>query len=137
MASYQVSGIPWVSSSIAPSSGDIVSFRFPQVTKFVTTKNTDTVASIIRIGFDIKQIEYETGEYFELSNGECISVETRTIDIHIQSKDAANIPFNVVAGLTNIARSEMPLEVITSDIKLLSEQTDMLTTENNFNIIVE
>jgi len=136
-SSYIVSGTPWCKSFIAPSSGEITTISFPRVTKFITIKNDDSNSSIIRVGFDPKQIEYETGEYFSLSNGESISVEFKATDIYIQSQNSANIPVTVIVGLTNIETKEMPPQFVISDINLTAEQDLNLTTEDDFVIILE
>jgi len=136
-ASYQVAGVPWYTSSVAPDSGDIITISMPRVTKFVTVKNCDTVSSTITVGFDLKQLEYETGEYFQLGDGESISLDVKVTDIYLQSKNSVNIPFTIVAGLTNIERREMPSQLVTSDIGLTAEQGLDLTTEDDFVIILE
>jgi len=136
-ASYQVSGVPWYHSFVVPSSGEIVTISFPRVTKTIIIKNTDTVSSNVTVGFDAKQLEYNTGEYFQISNGESVSLDFKMIDIHFQSKNLVEIPISIVAGLTNIERIEFSPQLVISDIGILSEQDEILTTENNFNIIVE
>jgi len=136
-ASYQASGIPWVSSSVAPSSGEIQKFSFPQVTKFVTVKNNSSIATTLRISFDERHLQYSTGEYIFLSSQESISLDVRVVNLYFMTNDATNISFSVVAGLTPIGRSEYPLILQEKPVSLLSEQNFSLITENEDYIVLE
>jgi hypothetical protein len=136
-ASYQVSGIPWVSSSVAPSSGEIVTFSFPLVTKFIVVKNISKVPALLDFAFDKKQLEYGTGECIRLSEGESITLNVKVADIHFVSADSSNVLFSVAVGLTGITRQELPQSLVTSDISLLTEQGISLTTEDGSYIIAE
>jgi len=136
-ASYQASAIPWVSSSVAPSSGEIQKFSFPQVTKFVTVKNNSSIATTLRVGFDEKHLQYSTGEYIFLSNQESISLDVKVVNMYFMTDDATNISFSVVAGLTTIQRTEYPLSLQENPLSLLSEQNFLLITENEDYIVLE
>ena len=136
-ASYQASAIPWVSSSVAPSSGEIQKFSFPQVTKFVTVKNNSSIATTLRVGFDEKHLQYSTGEYIFLSSQESISLDVKIVNMYFMTDDATNISFSVVAGLTTIQRTEYPLSLQENPLSLLSEQNFLLITENEDYIVLE
>lgn len=136
-ASYQVSGIPWLTSSIVPSSGEVLSFSFPRVTKFITVKNTNSSPSTLRFGFDRDRLEYSTGDYCLLSSGESLTVEVRVADFHIMSDDSTNISFSLAAGLTAIERREYPEGLTITPISLLAENNFQLITENENYIVLE
>jgi hypothetical protein len=136
-ASYQASAIPWVSSSVALSSGEIQKFSFPQVTKFVTVKNNSSIATTLRVGFDEKHLQYSTGEYIFLSSQESISLDVKVVNMYFMTDDATNISFSVVAGLTTIQRTEYPLSLQENPLSLLSEQNFLLITENEDYIVLE
>jgi hypothetical protein len=106
-ASFQSSGIPWVSSSVAPASGSVVeTFSFPQVTKFVTVKNINVTDEPLRIGFSENGV-ITSGNYFVLSSGESFTAELKVTDIFLMGDGTASVAFSVVAGLTNIDRREL------------------------------
>lgn len=106
-SSFQSSGIPWVSSSIAPASGSATLVAsFPQVTKFITIKNTNATDEDLRIGFSENGV-LNTANYFILSQGESFSGELKVVDIHLMGDSTASVSFSIVAGLTNIHRSEL------------------------------
>ena len=106
-ASYQSSGIPWVSSSIAPASGSVVEiFSFPQVTKFITVKNVNVTDEPLRIGFSENGIK-TSSNYFVLSSGESFTAELKVTDMYFMGDGTASVAFSVIAGLTNIERREL------------------------------
>lgn len=106
--SYLTSGIPFVTSSVvSPALGEeSLVIEFPQVTKFITVKNTTTNSHPVRIGFSENGI---TGSnFFLLDKDESFSAELRVVDLHILSNDANHNPtVTIIAGLTTIDRSEL------------------------------
>jgi len=106
-ASYQVSAIPWASSSVAPASGSATTkFSFPQVTRFFTVKNINPTDVPLRVGFSQNGVT-TNGNYFLLASGESYSGELKIIDLHFMSHTGDPVEFSVVAGLTNINRNEI------------------------------
>ena len=107
--SYLTSGIPFVTSSVvspALGSGSLV-IEFPQVTKFITVKNTTTNSHPVRIGFSENGINGDN--FFLLEKEESFTAELRVVDLHILSNDANHNPtVTVIAGLTTIDRNELP-----------------------------
>lgn len=109
--SYLTSGIPFVTASVALpglTTNDPVAISFPQVTKFITIKNTTPDAHSIRIGFS------ENGvlgtNYFLLEKDESFSAELRVTDIYCISNSNGgngNEEVTVIAGLTTIDRNEL------------------------------
>lgn len=107
--SYLTSGIPFVTSSVvAPSAagGETVVIEFPQVTKFITIKNTSGDSHSIRIGFSENGVVNENN-YFLLAKDESFSGELRVVDLHVMAHTNHSPTFTVVAGLTTIDRSEL------------------------------
>lgn len=136
VGSYQTSGIPWVSSSLAPSSGDIIEFNFPKVTRFIQIKNRSS-SSTLRFGFDQDRMRYSTGDYGLLLAGESITLEIRAINLFIMSHNSIDVPVNVSAGLTSIQGNEYPENLLISPISLLTEQNINITTENEDYLVLE
>lgn len=107
--SYLTSGIPFVTSSLtAPSSagGATLVVEFPQVTKFVTIKNTSGDSHSIRVGFSENGVVNENN-YFVLAKDESFSAELRVVDIHVMADTNHSPTFTVIAGLTTIDRNEL------------------------------
>lgn len=105
--SYQVSAIPWVSSSIAPASGSsVVTFSFPQVTRFFTVKNVNPIDAPLRVGFSVNGV-VNGDNYFILAAGESYSGELKIVDLHFMGHGSDPVAFSVIAGLTNIDRVEL------------------------------
>lgn len=106
-ASFQSSGIPWVSSSVAPISGSVTEvFSFPQVTKFITIKNTNSTDVPLRVGFSENGV-VNSDNYFLLSKDESFSAELKVTDVYFMSNTSSAVSFSVIAGLTNIDRTEL------------------------------
>jgi hypothetical protein len=106
-ASYQVAGIPWYTSSVAPAlSTTSTVVNLPQVTKFVTIKNKSTTDDSLRITFNNESV-VDNDNYFLLEAGESFSADFRVTDIHLISDNETPVPFTIVNGLTNIQRQEM------------------------------
>lgn len=106
VGSYQVSGIPWVSSSIAPiSSSSPVALSFPYVTKFINIKNINITDVALRIGFSENGVK--GSNYFLLSAGEAFEGELRVTDIYLLSDTSEQVSFCAIAGLTGIERREL------------------------------
>lgn len=106
-ASFQSSGIPWTSSSVAPASGSSTEvFSFPQVTKFIVVKNVNDTDVLLRVGFSENGV-VNSGNYFLLSRGESFAGDLKVTDLHFMSDTTSPVSFSVVAGLTNIERREL------------------------------
>jgi len=110
-ASYQVSGIPWVSSSlVVPASGStVLEITFPQVTKSLIVKNSSTGSVNMRVGFSENGVK-NSNNYFILSGGESFAADLKVTRVYLMSNDATVLTGSVIAGLTNI-----PAGVLTSN----------------------
>jgi len=107
-ASYQVSGIPWVSSSlVVPASGStVLEITFPQVTKSLIVKNSSTGSVNMRVGFSENGVK-NSNNYFILSGGESFAADLKVTRVYLMSNDATVLTGSVIAGLTNIPAGEL------------------------------
>jgi hypothetical protein len=107
-ASYQVSGIPWVSSSLAvPASGSApLEISFPQVTKSIIIKNVSTGSVQMRVGFSSNGVK-DTNNYFILLAGESFAADLKVTRIYLMSNNSTVLTGSIIAGLTNIPATEL------------------------------
>tara|TARA_R100000005_G_C4957055_1_gene175217 strand:- start:204 stop:653 length:450 start_codon:yes stop_codon:yes gene_type:complete len=126
VASYQMSGVPFVTSSAANEVGDTpVVVKFPSVTRHVTIRNTDG-SHAIRVGFtpngvtakggSVSGSDSETGASHK--NYFVIAADKTTPRLEIRckqlffAKDGGNsteASFTIMAGLTPIPERNFPL----------------------------
>ena len=106
-ASYQVSGIPWVSSSLAvPASGSTpLEISFPQVSKSIIVKNASTGSVQMRVGFSENGVKGTN--FFLLSAGESFAADLKVTRVYLMSNNATVLNASVIAGLTNIPATEL------------------------------
>jgi len=108
VGSYQMGGIPYVSSSITVpvQSATALKIQFPYVTKFVTIVNTGSATSApnIRVGFSALGTSGSGTNYFTLAYGESYTGEWRVEDLFLISATAAQSSASIIAGLTPIPR---------------------------------
>ena len=98
---YQMSGIPYASSSIVVSNTAVTELEFPTITKFVTITNTHTGASKpLKVAFSSAGVTNDKN-HFTLDNGESYTGEFRVKAIYLAG-DAAPTTASVIAGLTQI-----------------------------------
>lgn len=107
-SSYQVSGIPWASSSLSvPTSGSApLEISFPLVTKGIVVKNVSTGSVQMRVGFSANGVT-STNNYFLLSAGESFAADLKVTRIYLMSNNGTALTASVVAGLTNIPATEL------------------------------
>jgi hypothetical protein len=107
-ASYQVSGIPWVSSSLAvPASGSTtLEIGFPQVTKSIIVKNVSTGSVQMRVGFSENGVK-NSSNFFLLSAGESFAADLKVTKVYLMSNNGTALTASVIAGLTNIPATEL------------------------------
>lgn len=107
VGSYQMSGIPFASSSITVpvNSSTPLKIQFPYVTKFVTVVNENTGTNVaMRVGFSSLGVSGSGTNYFLLDNGESYTGEWRLEDIFLISNSTSQTSASVIAGLTPIPR---------------------------------
>ena len=107
VGSYQVSGKPYVTSSlVVPNSASApLKIEFPYVSKFITVKNTHGSNSI-RVGFSSLGVSSGTN-YMILSSSESFTADLRVVDLYLLSNAGSAASAQVVAGLTGINRGEL------------------------------
>ena len=107
VGSYQMSGIPFASSSLTVpvNSAAPLKIQFPYVTKFVTVVNENTGTNIaMRVGFSQLGVSGSGTNFFLLDNGESYTGEWRIEDIFLISNSTSQTSASVIAGLTPIPR---------------------------------
>ena len=107
-ASYQVSGIPWVSSSLTvPASGStVLEISFPQVSKSIIVKNVSTGSVQMRVGFSENGVK-NSSNFFILSGGESFAADLKVTKVYLMSNNGTALTASVIAGLTNIPATEL------------------------------
>ena len=97
-ASYEVSGIPYVTGGLNPAGGEIA-LSFPRVTRWVVVSNTDaTAANTVKIGFSSNGVGGEN--YYLLSGSQTTPrLEVKVTELYL---NGASTNVSVMAGLTSI-----------------------------------
>lgn len=101
---YQASAIPYITSSQI-SAGEIHTINFDQVTRFFNVQNVGTVTTDM-IAVAMTQNGLSTGNYFTLGQGVSFRDELRTICLFISCSNGTDVPYQVIAGLTNIPQNQ-------------------------------
>lgn len=101
---YQASAIPYITSSQI-SAGEIHQINFNQVTRFFNVQNVGTVTTDT-IAVSMTQNGLTTGNYFTLGQGVSFRDELRTICLFISCSRGTDVPYQVIAGLTNIPQNQ-------------------------------
>jgi hypothetical protein len=111
---YQMSGIPYASSSILVTNTAVTEIEFPTITKFVTVTNTHSGASSpLKVGFSTIGVTNDKN-HFTLDNGESYTGEFRVRSIFLAG-DNAESTASVIAGLTMIELENLPTNWSASD----------------------
>ncbi len=112
-AEFSVSGWPYVTSSSTVANQAFV-VNFPFVTQWVQVKNLDSgMGQDIRFGFTENGVN--NGNYYRLSGGTTIAATSLIMNIKctqlwFRGVDITKaIPFNVIAGLTNVPAGDFPV----------------------------
>jgi hypothetical protein len=102
VGSYQVSGQPYLSSSITvpANSAEPLEIQFQQVTKFVIIRNEVDSAGDIRVGFSSNGVKGEN--FVRLAISESLSADYKVTSVFLRSNTTAQQSASIVAGLTNI-----------------------------------
>ena len=102
VGSYQVSGQPYLSSSITvpANTAEPLEIKFQQVTKFVIIRNETDSAGSIRVGFSANGVKNEN--YVRLAVSESLSADYKVTSVFLRSATATEQSASIVAGLTNI-----------------------------------
>ena len=102
VGSYQVSGQPFLSSSITvpANTAEPLEIQFQQVTKFVIIRNETDSAGDIRVGFSSGGVKGEN--FVRLAISESLSADYKVTSVFLRSGDSSEQSASIVAGLTNI-----------------------------------
>ena len=100
VSAYQISATPFVTSSNV-TLGATKQLVFPQVTRFITLKNTAASTSVMAVAFTENGLKPANSNYFVLSGSESFSGELRADRIFISGSSGTST-FTLVAGLTFI-----------------------------------
>lgn len=110
VGNYQVSSIPYMSSSlVAPSSSAApLEIVFPSVTKTVVVKNeTPTSGSNFALRIGVSANGIKGTNFVKINNGEAFSADIKVSKIYLLSDNGTNVSASVFAGLTGIGVDEM------------------------------
>jgi hypothetical protein len=102
---YQMSGIPYVTSSVATTG--VTHISFDRVTRFLTVKNTNSTTSQINVAFT--QNGLGNYHWFPLKNGESFSAELRIKDLFITCISGTTSEYSVLGGMTTINARDFPI----------------------------
>ncbi len=104
---YQASAVPFVTSSLI-TAGQIHQINFNQVTRFFNVQNVGTVTTDqIAVAFTYRG--FSTGNCFTLGQGVSFRDELRTTQLFISCSSGTDVPYQVIAGLTNIPANQFLL----------------------------
>ena len=111
---YQISAIPYVTSSTAPASG-VVELDFAWVTRFIVVRNTSIAGStnVLKVGFTENGLH--GSNYFSLASGESFDAEFRVKSLFLSSSSGTSTPYTVIAGLTTVDAKYFPILTGSSD----------------------
>ena len=109
VGSYQVSGQPFASGScLAPASGSAtLVVRFPSVTKWFQIEPIQTEGSTaLRVAFSENGLHGKGGYNFRVHASSSFRgpLDLKVTELWFMSEDATTFTFDIVAGLTNIAK---------------------------------
>ena len=115
VGSYQASSKPYLSSSIILSaSNDVIEIKFPNVSRFLTIKNTGPDGSDeveLRVGFSMNGVNGAVYDnYLTLNNQESFSADYRVRALYMRvdpTGGTTNATASVIAGLTAIGAGEL------------------------------
>ena len=110
---YQMSSIPWATSSIEIADGESAQIKFYNITKFVTVINTSVGTNAeLRVGWSPDGVEGpEAGapsNYFVLNNGESYTGEWRIASLYLYAGGSIGLTASVIAGLTGVPTASLP-----------------------------
>lgn len=102
VGNYQVSGIPFATSSLVVPTGSNTPLEvvFPSVTKFVIVKNINSSSATLRIGFSANGVK-NGKNYVTINKDESFCADLKLTSIFLLG-DTSALTASVVAGLTGI-----------------------------------
>lgn len=100
---YQISGLPYATSSVVTSTTDPLQIAFPFVTRFLTVTNTGT--NYLGVGWTVNGIK--GGDRFTLAPSGSYTGDWRVKDLYLLGI-GGSCNFQVQAGLTMVRRKMFP-----------------------------
>jgi hypothetical protein len=130
--SYQISGLPFVTSSIADelvgSSANVVRVQFPYITSAIAVTGVSTSAGVIRMGFTENGVKgQETHNYITIPVVANRPITTpqfniRCKEIFLMAESSYDAGFSVYAELTGISTNLLPALTGSLDPVIKSDQ---------------
>ena len=110
VGSYQVSGAPYVSSSIVPASGAAAphwKLEFPYVTKEITISNAAATShDLVRVAFSHEGLKEENAYYFLVGSTKdgdgSTTLNVKATELYVMSDGSHTPMVSVFASLTNL-----------------------------------
>lgn len=99
VAEYQVSALPWLTSSTLPTT--MLRYDFPWVSQFFTLQNEGS--GDIKVGFTPST---SGSKHFALKASSSLSLDVRVKSLYMTG--TSGTPFSLFVGLTNIDASMCP-----------------------------
>lgn len=105
VGSYQVSGIPFATSSVECLADETTVIEFPKVTKFVTVRCD---SGSLAVGFSENGLN--GSNFFTLEENESYGGDWRLIRLYLSGVDGSALA-TIVAGLTTIDKSVLEADI--------------------------
>lgn len=110
VGTYQVSGAPFVTSSLIPASASGPpnwKIEFPYVTKLITITNNSTSAhDLIRIAFSQEGLKNEVANYFVIGSTKdgdgSTTLDVKATELYVMSDSSHTPMVSIYASLTNL-----------------------------------
>jgi len=115
VGSYQVSGVPWITGSVALAAGATDKLTFPTVAKSITIINTDGLEATadveLRVHFNaLADGSVAAGKHFVplWADQQSITINVKCKELYITNADGSNVgSYCVYAELTGIDNTQM------------------------------
>jgi hypothetical protein len=103
--SYQISGIPWVTSSVATSG--VTHISFDKVTRFVNVKVIGASSKQINLAFTANGLA--SNHFYPILGGEKFEAEIRVKDLYLTCISGTTAEYAIFAGTTTIPSTGFPV----------------------------
>jgi hypothetical protein len=109
VSEFQASSLPWVITG-STTNTNVIKYAFPFVTKSITVHNVEASTKKLRIGFTENGVNGVGGNYyFVIDSGETVTLDVRVTELYIRADSSNTISHSILAGLTTIDKTMMPL----------------------------
>ena len=113
VGSYQVSGAPFVTSSVVPQSGSgFFKVEFPYVTKQITISNNSTTShDLVRVAFSERGLEDGVANIFLVGSTKdgdgATTLNVKATELYVMCDDNHTAPVSIFGSLTNLPVSRV------------------------------